>query len=136
MGRRDSMICTNCGWTEVPKSTAKTVVNGAATAAKILVRIGGHTGASVRVAMKALGIVLIVIGIPLLLLGGIGLLPIGLGVVLWLLSIFFRRGGRAVAGSMASAPKSCPECKSTGLIPVSSPVARKFMADHDITLAT
>lgn len=71
------------------------------------------------------------IGIPFLLIG-IGAIMIGLGVVFCLLSTFFRAGGRIVAGSAEVAPKACPSCGATELIPITSPVPQKFIADHGI----
>ena len=132
MVQRSPMICTRCGWAEAPPSTAASVVGGAMSVTKFAIRTGGGLGAAFGGVMKGLGIALIVIGIPFLLIG-IGAIMIGVGVVFWLLSIFFSAGGRMVAGSAGVAPKACPACGATDLIPISSPVAKKFIAEHGLS---
>jgi hypothetical protein len=129
MATRDRVICSHCGWIEPLPSTASTVAKGALGATKALVRTSGRLGTGVGIIMKGLGIAFIIIGIPLVFFAGMGFVVMGFGVILWLASIFFRKGGRMVTGSMGATPKTCPSCAATDLIPVTSPVAKRLMAD-------
>lgn len=132
MAQRSPMICTRCGWSEAPPSAAASVGGGAVQMAKFAIRTGGGLGSAFGGVLKGLGIALIVIGIPFLIIG-IGAIMIGVGVVFWLLSIFVSAGGRMVARSAGVAPKTCPACGATDLIPITSPVAKKFIAEHGLS---
>lgn len=129
MANRDRVICSNCGWIEPLSTTTRAVAKGALGATKAIVRTGGHLGTGVGIIMKGLGIAFIIIGVPLVFFAGMGFIVMGFGVILWLASIFFRKGGRMVTSSMGVTPKACPSCATTGLIPLTSPVARKLMAN-------
>lgn len=98
---------------------------------------GGTGIAAVGCGGGCLGIFLILIGIPLLFLWGVGLIPIILGFVLISAGGSAAAAGATVASSgagmsananMASqaaqnAPKQCPTCRNTGVIPANSPGA-------------
>lgn len=42
--------------------------------------------------------------------------------------------GKASSNARKSDEEVCPGCKAPGMIPAGSPVAQKFLADHNITL--
>lgn len=129
MGNRDRVICSHCGWIEPVPSATSQVAKGALGATKAIIRTGGRLGTGVGMLMKGAGIAFLIIGIPLIFFAGIGFIVMGFGAILWLASVFFRKGGRMVTGSVGVAPKACPSCSATDLIPVTSPMARKLVAD-------
>jgi len=133
MANRDRVICSRCGWIEPLPTTASHVAKGALGATKAVIRTGGRLGTGVGILMKGLGIAFLIIGIPLIFFAGMGFIVMGFGAILWLASIFFRKGGRMVTGSVGATPKVCPSCAATDLIPVTSPVAKKLMTDLGLT---
>jgi cytochrome c-type biogenesis protein CcmH/NrfF len=75
---------------------------------------------------------LILIGIPLLLLEGIGCIPILLGIIVLVTALIIS----AVASSQQAAafsqisvtPNNCPQCRNHSIIPANSPNAQMLIA--------
>lgn len=136
----DHTLCTTCGWIGRFRSNAPTYSGTKAVGG--VAAVGGTGIAALGCGGSIVGIVLIVIGIPLLFFFGLGLIPIILGVVMLSVGGTAAAAGTTVAASGASmasgaanaaksaatAPNQCPQCKNVGLIPALSP-----MGIHHIT---
>ncbi|MHC4180794.1 MAG: hypothetical protein ACYSWU_25115 [Planctomycetota bacterium] len=135
-------LCTICGWVgrvgafQHEGSSAKTVGS--------VVAVGGVAASGLGVGGMIVGIILIVVGIPLLFFCAIGLIPIVIGFIL-----LFMGGTASTAGTVAGAagastaaqasdakragaqaPRQCPMCKNVGLIPALSPLAQKMIQEN------
>jgi len=105
---------------------------------------GGSIFAGMGTLGIIIGIVLILIGIPMLMLFGLGIIPIALGGMIISVSGTATAVGTTVAATggsamsrasntrakLAAAPGQCPSCRNVGVIPLSSPMAVKAMADN------
>lgn len=118
------VICTACGW--FGRATPRVIHTA---------RSGGCAGASGVI----IGALLVLIGIPMLLLGGIGVLPIALGTIILVSSsntASITSSQRNAAISIAATtPNNCPQCKNHSVIPANSPNARNMIATTPHLLA-
>ncbi len=116
--------CTACGWfgRTTPRTLYAPAPSGCGLATGII--IGGF---------------LVLIGLPLLLLGGFGIFPILLGGIIIIASLSTSASNssqRNVAISIASVtPNNCPQCKNHSVIPANSPNAHNLIATTPHLLA-
>ncbi len=135
-------LCTICAW--VGHVGAFQHQGSIATTAGSAVAAGGVAASGLGIGGMILGIILIIVGIPLLFFFFLGVIPIVIGFIL-----LFMGGTATTAGSIAAAagvttaaqasdakraaaqaPPQCPMCKNVGLIPALSPLAQKMIQEN------
>lgn len=131
-------LCTSCGWIGyLPITNQRSNLDGTAGI------IGGTITTVAGVGSSAMGVVLILIGVPLLFVFGIGLIPIIYGAML-----LFGGGTAATAGTAVAIAGTgarqrsrhvqdekkslCPQCHKPDLIPAHSPIAKSIIDNNSL----
>lgn len=137
--------CPRCGWL----GRLRPAEGGPSGAGGAVAVAGGTAITGLGLVGIIGGSVLVLAGIPLLLVFGLGIIPIGVGIVFIVLGSTATTAGVSVgvAGAesasrasevrqaMAEAPRACPVCRTPGLIPASSPVALGMMQCNPLMAA-